>query len=287
MKDTECVRFLQWALPKLRLRWPGFRKVRKQVCKRLARRMRELNLAELAAYAAHLDAHPEEWAVLDGLCHITISRFYRDRAVFDYLDEKILPVLIKTRGANVLRCWSAGCASGEEVYTLLLLWTVRHAARAPGADLRVVATDVDEPVLERARKGCYSGGSLRELPADLLAQGFERLPVRRTCLRAARKQAQTGAGRLYCVKPALRDKALFQRQDLRTAMPEGPFDLILCRNAAFTYFDEALQREVLQRLRERLVSGGILALGRHEALPAGAQGWFAHPHHPGVYEKRD
>jgi len=278
VKDTECVRFLQWGLPRLRLRWPGFRKVRRQVCKRLARRLRELNLMELSAYAAHLDAHPEEWAVLDGLCHITISRFYRDRAVFDYLDEKILPVLAETRGANVLRCWSAGCASGEEVYTLLLLWTVRHAARAPGADLRVVATDVDEPVLERARKGCYSGGSLRELPADLLAQGFERLPVRRT---------QTGAGRLYCVKPALRDKALFQRQDLRTAMPEGPFDLILCRNAAFTYFDEALQREVLRGFYDRLITGGVLVLGRHEALPAGAQGWFAHPHHPGVYEKRD
>ncbi len=268
VKDTECVRFLQWALPRLRLRWPGFRKVRKQVCKRLARRLRELNLIDLAAYAAHLDAHPAEWAVLDRLCRITISRFYRDRAVFDYLDKKILPVMIGNRRANVLRCWSAGCASGEEAYTLLLLWTARHAARAPGVDLRVLATDVDERVLERARKGCYSGGSLRELPADLLAQGFE-------C-----------AGRLYCVKEALRSKVLFQPEDMRTVMPDGPFDLILCRNAAFTYFDEALQREVLQRLRERLVTGGILVLGRHEALPAGAQGWFAHPHQPGVYEKR-
>lgn len=272
VKDTECVRFLQWALPRLRLRWPGFRKVRKQVCKRLARRLRELGLPELPAYAAYLDAHQEEWAVLDGLCHITISRFYRDRAVFDYLDRKILPALTESslrRGNNTLHCWSAGCASGEETYTLLLLWTVRHATRAPISDMRVVATDVDERVLERARKGCYSGGSLRELPPDLLAAGFER------------------PARLYCVKEALRNKVSFQRQDLRTAMPAGPFDLILCRNAAFTYFDEALQQEVLQRLRERLPSGGVLVLGRHEALPQGSRGWLAHPHHPGIYEKHE
>ncbi|MCL5669528.1 MAG: chemotaxis protein CheR [Gammaproteobacteria bacterium] len=271
MKDTECVRFLQWAMPKLRLRWPGFRRVRKQVCKRLARRLRELNLPELPAYAAYLDAHQEEWAVLDGLCHITISRFYRDRAVFDYLDGKILPALAESslhRGVNILRCWSAGCASGEEAYTLLLLWEVHHASRAPAAEMRVVATDVDERVLERARKGCYSGGSLRELPPDLLAGGFERL------------------ARLYCVKQALRNKVLFQRQDLRAAMPAGPFDLILCRNAAFTYFDEALQQEVLQGFYERLPAGGILVLGRHEALPQGSRGWLAHPHHPGVYEKQ-
>lgn len=272
MKDTECVGFLQWALPRLRLRWPGFRKVRKQVCKRLARRMRELNLPELSAYAAYLDAHEAEWAALDGLCHITISRFYRDRAVFDYLDKKILPALTENslrRGENTLRCWSAGCASGEEAYTLLLLWAVRHASRTSAIDMRIEATDVDERVLERARKGCYSGGSLRELPQDLLAQGFER-------------QAQ-----LFCVKPSLRDKVVFQRQDLRAAMLAGPFDLILCRNAAFTYFDEALQRGVLQRFYEQLATGGVLVVGRHEELPSGSRGWLAHPHHLGVYEKQN
>lgn len=75
MKDTECVEFLQWALPRLHMRWQGFRKVRGQVCKRIGRRIRELNLGEGADYRTYLESHPAEWSVLDDLCRITISRF--------------------------------------------------------------------------------------------------------------------------------------------------------------------------------------------------------------------
>ncbi len=81
-----------------------------------------------------------------------------------------------------------------------------------------VATDADETVLKRARNGCYSGGSLRELPEALVRQGFER------------------ADRLFCVRPQYRQGVSFLSQDLRSEAPEGLFDLILCRNVAFTYF---------------------------------------------------
>jgi chemotaxis protein methyltransferase CheR len=73
--DRRRVDFLQWALPRLGLRWAGFRKVRRQVCRRLRRRLGELELADLDAYREHLEAHPEEWTVLDALIPITISRF--------------------------------------------------------------------------------------------------------------------------------------------------------------------------------------------------------------------
>jgi hypothetical protein len=79
MQDAECVALLRWALPRLGLRWPGFRKVRRQVCKRINRRIKELGLADVAAYREHLERVPEEWPRLDALCRITISRFYRDR----------------------------------------------------------------------------------------------------------------------------------------------------------------------------------------------------------------
>jgi chemotaxis protein methyltransferase CheR len=79
MSDSQCVVFLQWALPRLRVRWAGFRKVRRQVCRRVWRRARELGLADLVAYRAYLEEHPEEWALLDSMARITISRFYRDR----------------------------------------------------------------------------------------------------------------------------------------------------------------------------------------------------------------
>src|SRR3981081_3243192 len=125
MNDSQCVAFLQWALPRLGMRWEGFRKVRRQVCERLSRRLAELELRDLAAYRAHLGQHPEEWTVLDALTHITISRFNRDRRVFAFVQREVLPALATgaiSRSSDTVQVWSAGCASGEEAYTLAIMW---------------------------------------------------------------------------------------------------------------------------------------------------------------------
>ena len=97
MQDKECVQFLQWALPRLSLRWAGFRKVRRQVCKRIQRRIRTIGLADTNAYRKLLETDKEEWQVLDELCRITISRFFRDREVFDCLGAHVLPQLARDR----------------------------------------------------------------------------------------------------------------------------------------------------------------------------------------------
>ena len=126
MKDNKCIEFLQWALPKLSMRWPGFRKVRRQVCRRIARRINELGLGGVSAYRRNLlDEQSDEWQVLDGLCRITISRFYRDREVYRFLADTVLPELAaqaSSDGETTVRCWSAGCCAGEEPYTLALIW---------------------------------------------------------------------------------------------------------------------------------------------------------------------
>src|SRR3990170_4320324 len=228
MADADCVAFLQWALPRLDLRWLGFRKVHGQVCKRLKRRMKELDLSGFAAYRERLEAAPDEWAVLDGLCHITISRFFRDSRVFEALGQRVLPEIAAraVEDQRQARFWSAGCASGEEPYTLKIIWDLAVASDFPGIECSVVATDVDEAVLTRARKGCYSKGSLRELPEALILQGFDR------------------TGGLFCVRPQHRQDVHFLLQDLRSEAPEGLSDLILCRNVAFTYFEVPLQQDV-------------------------------------------
>jgi chemotaxis protein methyltransferase CheR len=117
MNDPQCVQFLQWALPHLGMRWAGFRKVRRQVCQRARQRARELGLSDLNAYRIYLDTHPDEWAVLDSLTPIPISRFYHDRGTFVFLAHDVLPALAAQAlddGRDTLDVWSAGCASGEE-----------------------------------------------------------------------------------------------------------------------------------------------------------------------------
>jgi len=93
MRQADCVEFLQWCLPRLHMRWPGFRKVRSQVCKRIRRRLTSLALDELEAYQRYLETHADEWPHLDAMCRITISRFYRDRGVFEALETEVLPAL--------------------------------------------------------------------------------------------------------------------------------------------------------------------------------------------------
>jgi chemotaxis protein methyltransferase CheR len=244
VSTDDDVAFLQWALPQLGLRWAGFRKPRGQVLKRVRRRARALGLDGLAEYRRYLEAHPREWARLEPLCRVTISRFYRDRGVFDALRETVLPALARTTAT--IRCWSAGCASGEEPYTLALV----ERFAPPGAPLSILATDADPHLLERARRARYPRGALKDLPA------------------AWREAAFTPVDDERRLDPALVARVRFARHDLRhDPWPDGPFELILCRNLAFTYFDAAGQRRALDGFVERLAPSGGLVLGSHERPP--------------------
>ncbi len=263
-----CRGFLGWAAPRLHLRAAGFDRVAHQACKRIGKRLRELGLADVAAYQAYLEGSPDEWRCLDALCRITISRFYRDRAVFDGLADVVLPTLAQAavaRGERELRCWSAGCASGEEPYSLSVLWLGRVQARFPLLHLHIRASDADAYLLDRARAGQYPSSALRELPADLRELGFET------------------DGALCRLRPQVADAVELVREDLRGARPIEAFDLILCRNLAFTYFDDSLQREVLARLLERLRPGGGLVIGTRERLP---EGHGLVPWTPAVFRRR-
>lgn len=271
MTDQDCVQFLKWSLPQLDMRWNGFRKVRGQVCKRIDRRVHELGLETVAEYRSLLEQNITEWKVLDSLCRVSISRFYRDREVFRCLEQEVLVRLSETaqaRGERGIRCWSIGCASGEEPYTLAILWNLGTGRLFPSLNISILATDADQNMIDRAKHGCYASGSLRELPPDLKSGGFIKTEG------------------LFCVRPEERAKVTCLEQDLRAGEPEGLFHLILCRNLAFTYFDEELQKEILGRLHRKLNDYGSLVLGSHEALPLGSEGFLPWPGCPGIYRKR-
>ena len=271
MKDCVCVQLLQWALPRLRMRWPGFRKVRRQVCKRVDRRIEELQLSSVDAYRSYLEARPDEWHVLDGMCRITISRFYRDKRIFAVLETRVLPELarsVRASGRRTLSCWCAGCASGEEPYTLAMMWSHSLGQTFGDLRLRIVATDVDPLLLERARLAVYPPSALKDLPAHWRERSF-------------REESETD--RLQLRSEHRRDVE-FRRHDIRSAPLQEEFDLVLCRNLAFTYFVVSLQRTVLASLRSCLVRRGVLVVGAHETVPDDADtGWAPWPGVPSCY----
>jgi chemotaxis protein methyltransferase CheR len=203
MRDEEVVTFLRWALPRLQLRWEGFRKVRRQVRKRLGRRLRELKLDTLDQYRNQLQDDPTEWRVFDELCHITISRLYRDKHVFDALGSLVLPKLAREANSQdrAVRCWCAGCACGEEVYTLKILFELDVRPKLPRGRLEIAGSDADATVLKRARKGCFAPGSLKNMPAHWRELAFSRDDAR------------------YCVRAEYRDGITFLRQDIRSEIP--------------------------------------------------------------------
>lgn len=250
-----CVDFLKWLLPLHGLHWRGYRKVHRLVCKRLARRLAELGLTRPSEYQTWLAAHPDESAHLQAMLRIPISRFYRDRDVFQAIAATVLPTLgasAMRMGVGSIRCWSAGCASGEEPYTLLLVWHFLLASDWPRLNLRIIATDADDVMISRAQVACYGASSLEDLPQAWITQAFQQ------------------ADGLLCLSSAFRSQVDFRLQDITQAIPDELFRIVLCRNLVFTYFDEKQQRLVLARILDRLAPGGFLVLGKHETLPPGS-----------------
>ncbi len=217
-----------------------------------------LGLPGADAYRQFLEQHPDEWPVLDALCRVTISRFARDREMWNALVGDVLPRLARER--STVTAWSAGCGAGEEPYTLAIAWALEIAPRWPDVALDVIATDIDDVQLARAAIAQYPSGALCELGSTWQAAAFDGEQLRAELRRAVR----------------------FEKRDLRAAPPGGPFDVVLCRNLAYSYFDEETQRAVSETFRAALRTGGVLVVGADERLPEGVTGFSAAPR--GIYD---
>lgn len=256
-------------MPLLGLEPRGYRRLKGTLRKRLSRRMAELGSTTGQDYLTRVQSDPRELAVFDALCRMSISRFYRDGAVFDELRRIHLPRLAldaHRTSRRRLAAWSAGCASGEEPYSLAALW--RFGLQPDHAELQldILATDADERLLERARYARYAPATLRELPAELRDKAFD------------------VEGAMLSLREPLRRMVRFEARDLRGSAPDATFDLVLCRNAAFTYLRASLQQRFIERARSVLAPGGVLVIGARESLPDSAARAWSNPS-PGVYIK--
>lgn len=272
MSSNADVNFLQWALPRMAYRWEGFRKPRGQVLKRIRSRIQELELSGgYAEYREYLKKHPAEWKVLERLCDVTISKFFRDRKLWDFLRDQVMPELMK-QNEEVLSIWSAGCCNGEEPYSCSIIFNQLTESTELEGEISLLASDRNADVLERAQIGIYPAGALKELTDYEVETWFNR-----------KEEAEEEK---YKFTEKLANHVTFEKRDIRQSLPEGTFDLVFCRNLVFTYFDKTEQGRFLKQLKSRLQPYGYLVAGANEDLPE--TNWLQRlsKRHP-VWRKKD
>jgi two-component system CheB/CheR fusion protein len=218
------------------------------ILRRLHRRMVATDCAELTDYFAYLRTHPEEYRLLVQSFLINVTEFFRDPEVFEVLRDQALPDLLAYARAHggVLRCWSAGCASGEEAYSLAMLVAEALGSELDQFQVRIFATDVDPEAIAFARRGVYPLAALANVPEELVSRYFLRDEDH------------------YIVKKRLRSLLVFGQHDLAQRAPFPQLDLVLCRNVLI-YFTPDLQERALQLFAYALREGGLLLLGKAES----------------------
>ena len=247
---------------------------------RLSRRMRALGVDTFAEYVARVrnDASGRERAEMIDLLTTNKTDFFREPAHFDVLREMVVPAFADVAGG--LRVWSAGCATGEEAYTLAMVLvaagrgggtaerraTELHLPNAPGLNARVLATDISRRALDAAVRGVYPAARLADVGPALMREHMT--PV---------------GDEAWSVTPTLRALVRFARLNLMDEWPmRGPFHAIFCRNVMI-YFDKPTQQRLVARFHALLAPGGYLFVGHAESLSAVAHE-FAYVR-PAVYRK--
>lgn len=219
--------------------------------RRFAVRMRARGADTYQDYLATLRSDPAEFDALLVALTINLSYFFRNRAAFDALRYAVLTTLVARRsqaGRRRLAVWSAGCASGEEPYSVAMILADLLEPTLSRWDVQIHATDVDADVLARARRGVYRAASFEDLQAGFVERYFAH------------------NGDTYTLQPAIRRMVTFRQHDLTTPPPLPRYDLILCRNVLI-YFAREHQEGIVRHLLDHLKPGGYLMLGMAEMLP--------------------
>ncbi len=216
--------------------------------RRAMKRMQAVGVTAFDAYLDYLELHPEEFEALFNTILINVTTFFRDPEVWAYLDSVILPQLLDSRRESTpLRVWSAGCASGQEAYSLAMLLAERYGIEGVRDRAKIYATDVDEEALKEGRRASFPARDLEELPPEFREKYFN------------------GDGSGTSLNRDLRRAVMFGRLDLLQDAPISRIDLLLCRNTLM-YFNSDAQSRILSRFSFSLDGNGFLVLGRAEML---------------------
>ena len=221
---------------------------RASLARRIRKRMQSVDVRDFADYVDFLEVHPEEFAVLFNTILINVTHFFRDEGAWEYFATEVLPQLLAKKSAgSPIRVWSAGCASGEEAYTLAMVLCEALGLESFKERVKIYATDVDEEALAKARQAIYSEREVEGVPPGLLKKYFDRMDSS------------------YCFKKEVRRQVIFGRHDLIQDAPISRVDILVCRNVLM-YFNAETQARILARFHFALNDNGILFLGRAETL---------------------
>jgi chemotaxis methyl-accepting protein methylase len=216
--------------------------------RRIAVRMRARGVHRFADYAALLDRDSVEYERLLDTLTINVTKLFRNWSTFDAIGRTVVPILWEG-SARPIRTWSAGCSSGEEPYSLAILFHRHAALRGESIDasrVHILGSDIDRASLDAARRGQYPEAAFADTPADLRRRYFSVRPP-------------------FEVVPEIRPLVSFERRDLIVDPPQSGMHLIVCRNVLI-YFDRTTQEALFQRFHDALAPGGYLVLGKVETL---------------------
>jgi two-component system CheB/CheR fusion protein len=222
------------------------------VYRRVERRMSIHQISRIAGYVRYLQENPQETEILFKELLIGVTRFFRDPAAWEELRTEVIPELLNLHPAGgVLRAWSAGCSTGEEAYSLAMVYKEALGAVRPTANftLQIFATDLDRDAIDKARAGVYPAN----ISADVSPERLQRFFIQE--------------GNSYRVGKEIREMVTFATQNVIMDPPFTKLDLIICRNLLI-YLTPELQRKLLPLFHYSLLPGGVLFLGSAESVSA-------------------
>ena len=218
--------------------------------RRIMKRLQAVGCKGFGDYLDYLEVHPDEFAGLFNTVLINVTSFFRDPSAWEFLSTSVVPDVIARRQAGgPIRVWSAGCASGEEAYTLAMVFAEALGIEALKEGVKIYATDIDEDALSRARQAVYAARDVADVPPALLEKYFEVVDDK------------------YIFRKDLRRHVIFGRHDLIQDAPISRVDMLLCRNTLM-YFNAETQAKIIARFQFALDDHGVLFLGRAETLMA-------------------
>lgn len=220
---------------------------RATLLRRIERRINIRNLNSLKAYAVYLQHNPDEVTALLKDLLISVTNFFRDKKAFEMLEQEVVPsILQNTKGENQIRIWIAGCATGEEAYSLAMLFAEKALGSIDDLRVQIFATDIDEAAIAVAREGYYTINDAADVSPERLKRFFNR----------------EGDG--YRIKREVRETILFASHNFLKDPPFSHLDLVSCRNVLI-YLNQSAQERVMETFHFALKPAGFLLLGLSES----------------------